>query len=233
MRHALPALFFSAACLVVPSTRADQVAYTPDQVYVERSSTGTDAFLFRALEPIRVTALGYFDDRQDGLSLVHPVALYDAASGAQLAESDVGPGAFLDGRFRYNAIAPVDLTTGRLYVIAGFHPGGGPDDLDPLAAAPLSYPTPAPGDVAVSPAIDQIFYGAGFDQTLVNPFTPFSDYEPYLDDAEFRGGPLFFGPNFQFQPSSVPEPSGVMMFGAGGLALLALARRGRVPRPAS
>jgi hypothetical protein len=74
---------------------------------------------FEALNTVRVTALGYYDNFGDGfVSSPHPVALYDSL-GNLLASADVATTDPLIGHWRYHVIAPVTLVAGDTYQIDG------------------------------------------------------------------------------------------------------------------
>jgi hypothetical protein len=178
----------------------------PDPATGTSSAVGTDGFEFQPGMDILVTALGYYDRNQDGLTLNHQVAIYDVASNAQLVLTTIGPssGSFLSGLFQYNTISPLRLQAGKSYIVAGFHPGSGSGGND--LAADFNPATA----VTIAAGLTYLGYFYSFNGSLTLPAT--------------AGSPeMFFGPNFQFQ--AVPEPSTTVFFVVGGLTLIALGHR--------
>ena len=196
------------------AARAGLIGFTfPDPDTGLPAGAGTDGFRFTPNVAINVTALGYYDRDQNGLTLTHPVAIYAAATQALLVERDVGPGAFLDGLFRWVSIAPLRLEAGTTYVLAGFHPGSGPNDDQDLTANLLN---PFDG-VMVDSHLTYGGYVLDLSAGLAFPFLgPSSDL-------------FVFGPNLQFEPAdgslSLPEPAGVIPLGLGLAYLLVRQRR--------
>jgi len=80
----------------------------------------TLGFLFSVKNDFTVTSLGWFDDCLNGFQDGHTVRLFDV-SGTLLAAATLSPGTVnpLSGSFRYEAIAPVTLTAGSTYLLAG------------------------------------------------------------------------------------------------------------------
>lgn len=122
-----------------PVDAATSDASTPDagdagltvsgNVAIDMQSLGTNGFdyqqgsyslgwTFVPQAPIHVTALGFYDDKKDGLTASHPVAIYDKTSQAMLTSVTVSPTDALDGYFRYAPLAsPLTLAAGTAYVI--------------------------------------------------------------------------------------------------------------------
>jgi hypothetical protein len=200
--HLLRVLALFAVADLGRPLKASTAFLFPDPATGTSSAVGTDGFEFRPDTDILVTALGYYDRNQDGLTLAHPVAIYDMNSGSQLALTIVGPGSgsSLLGLFQYKTISPLRLQAGKSYMVAGFHPGSGGNDL----AADFNPATA----VTIASGLTYQGYFYSFNSSLTLPAT--------------AGSPeMFFGPNFQFQ--AVPEPSTTVFFAVGGLALIALA----------
>ena len=147
-----------------------------------------------------VTALGAFDDSQDGLNESHDVGLWDA-NGVLLASTTIasGTGAALINQFRYNSVAPVTLVAGQDYFIGAVWLDGA----DPMVFAATGLTTD-PSITYLSSA-----YIAG--GTLTDP--------TFLDGG--LGG--YFGPNLI--GSTVPEPLSLSLFGAGLAGAAAIRRR--------
>jgi hypothetical protein len=82
---------------------------------------GTDGFKFRPNVDIEVTSLGYYDHEQNGFGVaLHPVAIYDFNSRAELVRANVLNESPLEGLFRYVEIEPLMLEAGVSYVLAGY-----------------------------------------------------------------------------------------------------------------
>ena len=150
---------------------------------------------------LTVTALGYFDDGQDGLLNAHDVGIF-ASDGALLVSATVPQGVVgtLNADWRFVAITPVALDAGS-YVIGGFSNG-----YDPIVVA---------GAAAGSPAIklgSLSWYTFGGSLSFPN-----------------STGNVYLNPNFEFDravtpASATPEPATVAL-AAAALGLVALRRR--------
>src|SRR5438477_5121286 len=69
------------------------IAFTfPDPATGQSSVTGNDGFRFTPTVEIVITALGYYDRDQNGLTLDHGVAIFDVATQLPLEMTTVGPG---------------------------------------------------------------------------------------------------------------------------------------------
>jgi Domain of unknown function (DUF4082)/PEP-CTERM motif len=162
---------------------------------------------FSVTQEITVSAVGWFDWDQNGLSRSHEVGIWNT-TGSTLLTSEVipsGTSATLDNGFRYMTLStPVALQTGQTYIIAGYDIG-------------------ASGD----PHVWDNFLG-GFNNH-VNGFAV--DARITLSDAvgslagsfSFPTGTIGDARNALMGPNLVivPEPSTtVLMIGGGMLALL-------------
>src|SRR5436309_1122273 len=65
---------------------------------------------------VDVTALGFYDDNQDGLMEAHRVGIFDSAQNL-LVFGEVNPASPLIGWFRYRDVTPITLAAGQTYVI--------------------------------------------------------------------------------------------------------------------
>jgi hypothetical protein len=146
---------------------------------------------------ITVTALGLFDDAQDGLSERHELGLWNSA-GTLLASAFVSAGtsAPLVNQFRYADIADIVLGAGTYQVGALFTSGN--DN--------LIFPAYA---TAFSTASELQFLSATYvaGGTLGNPVNSGGQY------------PAYFGPNILFGANQVPEPGSLALLGLGLVAL--------------
>jgi hypothetical protein len=191
------------------SAGADTIAFTLVNEFPSPSGAGgtTDGFQFTPTTGLQLTALGYYDQGKDGLTLVHPVTLFDFNTQTALASTNVGPGSFLDGTFRFNMVSPLLLQAGHTYLLAGFHPGG---TQDPITAGLFSG-----GDAVPNPLIGYQGYFFQSGASLTFPTTG--------PDPDF----FAFGPNLEFQ-AAIPEPASVVLAGVGiaGLTVWRWRRRG-------
>jgi hypothetical protein len=160
----------------------------------------TIGFQFNVNTSISVTGLGVFDDGQNGLSDSYPIAIFDFA-GVSVVSTTVNSGTTdsLINQFRYSSVAPFALSPGVYYIGALYLTGN-----DPLLF---------PGEVTNFSTSPEITFNANafaIGGTLSAPFD-------ILDTS-----PAYFGPNFTYTSSVIPEPSGVIALGClfgGGLML--------------
>jgi len=172
-----------AVCLAVSvnaSWAESTAAFTFSEPGKGVTAAGTDGFQFTPLVDIVVTSLGYYDRGRNGLSAFHPVSLFHARTGRQLAWVQVTRGSVRRANFRFEPIQPIVLQSGETYVIAGFTPG----NVDPPADTPV--------DLSIAPQIG--YKGYVFD---------FSDRLELPTNRELFSERTFFGPNFEFH--AAPE----------------------------
>lgn len=93
---------------------------------------GSGGWVFEPTVDIAVSALGYWDDGEDGLRSPHRAAIFDAADGRVVVETTVRAGSPLDRAFRWEPVGPVVLEAGHEYVMAWDTPSpADPEVLDP------------------------------------------------------------------------------------------------------
>jgi hypothetical protein len=73
---------------------------------------------FTANQDVSVSALGFYDANQDGLTTSHAVGIFDVETCTLLASTTVMPSDPLEGFFRFHDIAPIVLPGGADYYIA-------------------------------------------------------------------------------------------------------------------
>jgi Domain of unknown function (DUF4082)/PEP-CTERM motif len=160
-------------------------------------------YSFLVNSPISVVSLGVYDESSDGLVNSHDVGLWNS-SGTLLASVTVpsGTAGTLNSSFRFAPVTPVDLTAGLIYYVGATTQGVS------------DWWLRDPGTMTTAPEItyDSRRYGL-YSGSLVFP------------DLTGSGTTGYFGGNFEFEPSAVPEPSTFALMIVGGLAFVALRRR--------
>lgn len=158
--------------------------------------------------PLFLTALGFFDEGQNGLLVAHEVALYDTSSQSLITSVTVpgGTGAGLDGFFRTVGVAPVALSPNTTYTLAATLPANADRWVWDDGVAGVSI-----NSISTDPDITTGNLPARFidvSSTLAFPNNRITDLVP--------GDPRnwFIGPNATV--STVPEPSSaiLLLFGA-------------------
>jgi hypothetical protein len=154
-------------------------------------STGSNAIL--------VTALGIWDQGQDGLANAHTIGLWLNGGGPLIASVTVpaGTGAPLSGQFRFVDLATPIQITGVFIIGASY-----------LASDADAYVSNRSGQQATW---DSAIAGIGFAASSA-PGTGFA----YPDNDDGLGSNV--GPNLQF--SVVPEPSNWLLFLGGGCLVM-------------
>lgn len=189
----------------------------------EVHGNGMIGWTFSVTSATTITQIGWYDDGGDGLSRDFQVGLWRAQSGtfntgdvavpmlgAEGVVIPAGTGTSYNGLYRY-----IDLPTA-LVLQPGFYQIGGLDTA--TTSDPIKYffgenLTPGPGGNSQSfnlPGLNyySFFYTA---QTSGDPtFRPVTSSEFYLATG-LELGPMIF---------AIPEPSALMLAGAGGLLLL-------------
>jgi len=156
------------------------ITYPPQDGTNTNFFAGTEGWYFKPTVDIEVTALGWYDDAQDGLTQVHRVGIFDAGDEQLLVESKVQPDSPLDGGFRWVPLAPpLVLEAGHEYVMAGF------------AHAPFDLAVKNPEDASVAPELRYLRFRITPEHNKVWGFPDAEDYSTLLDT------------NFMFRPLSV------------------------------
>ncbi len=120
----------------------------------------THGWQFTPTRDITINALGWSDPDQLGLNFDHEVGLFHVDSDRPIVTRTVTTNSRLSNGYRYENIAPLRLSAGETYIIAGYDPGGALEEGagDRYALAPVA-------DTVISDAISYEGYvsasGAG------------------------------------------------------------------------
>jgi hypothetical protein len=199
-RVVLLAVLIASASFVYAGTLG--VTTSNDGVFVN-TGTWTLGYSFLVNSSITVTGLGVFDANSDGLNVSHDVGLWDSA-GNLLTWTTVPAGtvAPLNGYYRMATISGYSLTAGNVYYVGsvnGLDNDGWLQDPSTLIAAPeITY-------------LSRQYQSSG--GGLVFP------------NLVGSGSTGYFGGNFEFGGSPVPEPGSLLMLGSGVLAAAGGLRR--------
>lgn len=143
---ALATLLVLAACdgcpFALPPTAAPPwppgAQPRPALAYPAQSATTNDfidvsgGWFFQPVVDIKVTALGYYDDGQNGLLHAHRAGIFDGASRQAVVETTIRRRSPLGGRFRWEPVGPVVLKAGHEYVMVS----SGEEPFDPQVVDP-------------------------------------------------------------------------------------------------
>ena len=160
------------------------IAYPPQDGTNAGNWPGTEGWYFKPTVDVEVTALGWYDDAQDGLTQAHRVGIFDASDEQLLVESEVQPDSPLDGGFRWVPLAPpLVLEAGREYVMAGF------------AHAPFDLSVRNPNDATIAPEL----------RYLRMRTTP--EHDSHWGFPDKKDASTTLNANFKFHALSVASPT--------------------------
>ncbi len=106
------------------------ITYPVQNATTKNSIDASEGWFFKPVVDIEVTALGYYDDGQNGLLHAHRSAIFDCATRQVVLETTIRPQSPLGGLFRWEPVRPAVLKAGHEYVMVSS--GGGPSDPEVL-----------------------------------------------------------------------------------------------------
>jgi hypothetical protein len=170
-------------------------------------------FVFTTNQEVSVTALGYFDEDQDGFLTNHEVGIFDV-NGALLISAilNAGSGHPLEGHYRYKAVTPITLGANSSFVLVGTTFGL----LDGWAFGNSNSITGLVVDPRISVASDAARFIYENDNVLRVP------------TEHFGGFTIYGGPNFLLGASDggeVPEPATLTLTLAGLAGVVFVSKR--------
>lgn len=176
-------------------------------------------FVFTTNRAIDVTALGYYDENEDGFLTNHQVGIFDG-DGALLISTvlNAGSTSSLEGHYRYNAVSPITLAANSSFVIAATTFGQEDGWAFGIRDSTIS-------GFVVDPSISVVSDASRFlyqDDDILR-----------IPTDMFGGFTIYGGPNFKLvatDDNSVPEPASVTLTLAGVAGLWFFSRRQHLRR---
>ena len=214
---AITLFFFGSAHASPPTaailtTNSPVYSFSPDITIGGNGGTIGWAFTVGSGVNLTVNDLGLYDAFDASLSAAHPVGIWDSNTNL-LAQVTIPAGVGADYRSGYtyeqlsNSLA---LTAGDTYYIGAYYPAGCSDEVLVTGTSQQFSP----------------------DINWLNPrqvlFSPSQTSLAFPDISNSPTGTYkegWFGPNFEFTATTVPEPATLALTAAGVASLLAFRRR--------
>lgn len=200
----LALIIFAAVGFTAAPARADiAVSISGNGTY--GNASGSWGWEFSTTSDLTVTALGVYDVNGGGLPENTTVGIWRESDQALVGSTVVPTNGTLVGGFRYNGVTPFTLSSSEVYRITFWNPTG----FNTIGFS---------GQNAVfAPEVN--YLNAGVYNLNSGSFS----YPNLVTDNNL---PKYFGPNFQFTTSAVPEPTSVALVGLGlMLPIYAIRRR--------
>ena len=203
---------FVIGTLLCPKASAAAAIEFADASVVHDSQLSL-GFVFTTNQEVSVTALGYYDENQDGFLTNHEVGIFDS-NGTLLISTvlDAGSGTSLVGHYRYKTVTPITLAANSSFVVVGTT-FGLPDG---WAYGSSSSITDFVVDSRISVPSDAARFIYQDDNVLRVP------------TEQFGGFTIYGGPNFLLGTSAggeVPEPATLSLTLASVAGILLMSRR--------
>ena len=210
--HVKKAYVLSFAVTMAFTANAGVITFNPATGGIAANGDQSVGWQFNVLSPLTVTDLEWYDSTGTGLNTAHTVGIW-SPSGSLLTSILIpaGVAAPLDGMFRFELIAPINLPVGNGYIVGGQNFAANTDGLVCGSGGAC--------DGLLAQTVDPrlAFVNATF--SVGGGFT-----EPTFFSVAHEG---FYGPSFS--AAAVPEPSSMVLL-AIDLIGVGLAMRYRKPR---
>jgi hypothetical protein len=195
--HVKKVFVLSFAVSMTFTAGASVITFNPATGGTAANGNQTVGWQFNVLSPLTVTGLEWYDAAGTGLNTAHTVGIWSPA-GTLLTSILIpsGVAAPLDGMFRVESIAPINLPVGNGYIVGGQNFAASTDL--------LACGSGGTCDGLLVQTVDPRL--AFVNATFSNPggFT-----EPTFFSVAHEG---FFGPSFS---TAVPEPSSMVLLAIG------------------
>lgn len=159
------------------------ITYPSQAATTQGFHAGGDGWRFKPTVDIEVSALGFYDEGQDGLRSPHRAAIFDTADKKAVVETTVQTQSPLDGAFRWEPVGPVVLKAGHEYVMVWLTP------------APFDPEVLNPKNASLAPELRYL----GYKET--------AEREPGWAYPETGVSNVILSGNFKFRPVPVASPS--------------------------
>lgn len=196
--HVKKVYLLSFAVLMTFTSSASVITFNPATGGTAANGNQSVGWQFNVLSPLTVTGLEWYDAAGTGLNTAHTVGIWNPA-GTLLTSILIpaGVAAPLDGMFRVESIAPINLPVGNGYIVGGQNFAASTD----LMACGSGGPCDGLLVQTIDPRL--AFVNATF-SNIGGGFT-----EPTFFSVAHEG---FFGPSFS---AVVPEPSSMVLLAIG------------------